>query len=173
MSGNPVIGKDCVLASFPISGWASPVYSTVENAKNVSQPGVTKNMISLMARSSGGWDLKGAGFKSMDLQFGYLYETEDTVLAMLRDSYVNDTIIGFAVLDGPSDGVHPEGTDAGDAYDVEGWKFAGMVSEFPTGEELEEGKTYDIKVDAARYKLSGTLLLPTWVTIAGTVDAGE
>ena len=169
MPNHPVIGKDCVLATFAVADFAAPTYTAVENAKNVSQPGISKNSVSLASRGSGGWDLKGSGLKSMDLQFEYLYETEDTVANMLRDSFDNDRKIGFAVLDGPTDGVFPVGTDTNDVYDVQGWKFVGEVFEFPTSEELEEGKTNDIKVEVSRYKLAGVLLLPTWVTIAGTV----
>ncbi len=167
MSNKPVIGKDCVLAMFDIADWAAPEFTNIENAKNVSQPGISKNTVSLASRGSKGWDLKGGALKSMDLQFEYLFETEDTVLTTLREAWLNDTVMGFAVLSGPSDGEFPVGTPAGDVYDIEGWKFAGIVTEVPTSEELEEGKTFDIKVEAGRYKLSSVLLLPTWVIIAG------
>lgn len=167
MSNKTVIGKDCVLATFDVADWATPTYAAVVNAKNVSQPGVSKNSVSLASRGSQGWDLKGSGLKSMDLQFEYLYESEDDTLETFRDSFINDTKIGFAVLDGPADGEFPVGTPDDEVYDVQGWKFIGEVFEFPTAEELEEGKTFDIKVELSRYKLSGTLLLPTWVTISG------
>ncbi|MEM9827740.1 MAG: hypothetical protein AAF958_14210 [Planctomycetota bacterium] len=165
-----VMGKDCVLAYFPAASFASPTYAEIENAKDVSQPGVTKNSVSLASRGSAGWDLKGAGLRSMDLQFSYLYEAGDAVGGVLRDSFLNDTDLGFAVLSGPANGTFPAGITP---YDVEGWKFVGQVLEFATTEDLEDAKMIDVKVEASFFKLNGSLMLPTWVTISGSNGSGS
>ncbi len=76
----------------------------------------------------------------------------------LRDSFLNDTPLMFAVLDGPI---------AGDAdFDVQGFRFIGIVTEFPIDEPLEDARRIDIKVEAVRFKADGDLLLPEWYTIA-------
>lgn len=156
---NPVIGKDCQLVYDEIADWASPTWVPVDNAVDVSQPGITKTSIDLPSRGSGGWNPKGAGLKSMDLSFGYLYHAgTDPVFAALKDSFLNDTVLAFAVLDGPGDGI--------EGRTVQGFKFPGIVMEFPLSEELEDGRRVEMKVEFARYVLTGTLLLPTWLTIA-------
>jgi hypothetical protein len=154
------IGKDCVLAYDVIGGWASPEWTDITNAVDVSMPGITKTSIDLPSRGTGGWNLKGAGLKSLDLSFGYIYEVgTDAILAALRDSFLNDTVLSFAVLDGASAGVN--------GRTVQGFRFAGIVMEFPITEELEDGRRLEIKVEAARYKhTDGTLRLPEWYSIA-------
>ena len=153
------IGKDCVLAYAPIAGYAAPVWVPIPNAVDVSQPGITKNMVDLPSRGTSGWNPKGAGLKSMDLTFGYLYQTgTDEVFAALRQAFMLDTPLVFGVLDGPHGGI------AGRT--VQGFKFPGIVSEFPISEELEDGRRVEVKVDFARHVLSGSLLLPEWITIA-------
>jgi hypothetical protein len=154
------IGKDCILAYDVVTAWASPTWKPVVNAVDVSMPGITKTAIDLPSRGTAGWNLKGAGLKSLDLTFGYLIETgADTVLAALRDSYFNDTVLQFAVLDGPAGGVQGRA--------VQGFRFAGIVFEFPMTEELEDGRRVEIKVEAARFKhTDGSLRLPAWYEIA-------
>lgn len=161
---NPVIGKDCVLVYGAITAWDTPVWTDVVNAVDVSQPGITKNPVDLPSRGSQGWNLKGAGLRTMDLQFGYLYHSgTDAVLAALRDSFLNDTILMFGVLDGTSAGIL--------GRTVQGFRFPGIVFEFPITEELEDGRRLDIKVEAARYvDDGGDLVLPEWYTIAALTE---
>ncbi|HBJ34221.1 MAG TPA: hypothetical protein DDZ51_05535 [Planctomycetaceae bacterium] len=156
---NPIIGKDCQLVYDEIADWAAPTWVPIPNAVDVSQPGITKNMVDLPSRGTAGWNPKGAGLKSMDLTFGYLYHSgTDAIFAALRDAFLQDTVLAFAVLDGPGGGIV--------GRTVQGFKFPGIVSEFPISEELEDGRRIEIKVDFARHVLAGTLLLPTWVSIA-------
>lgn len=157
------IGKDCVLAYAPISGWASPTWTPIPNAVDVAMPGITKNMIDLPSRGSQGWNPKGAGLKSLDLTFGYLYQVgTDTVFAALRDAFIADTPFIFGVFDGPTAGLV--------GRTVQGFRFPGIVSEFPISEELEDGRRIEIKVDFARQFDGSTLLLPTWTTIAALTE---
>jgi len=153
-----VIGKDCVLGYDAIANWASPSLAAVPNAVDVSQPGISKTAIDLPSRGTGGWNPKGAGLKSMDLSFGYLCDAgDDAVLNALRGSYINDTVMQFAVLDGPIAGI------AGRV--VQGFRFPGIVMEFPIDEQLEDGRRIEIKVEFARHKLAGVLLLPVWMVL--------
>lgn len=159
------MGKDCVLVYDDIANWDEPTWKVVQHAVDVSQPGISKNAVSMPSRGSQGWDLKSAGLKAMNLQFGYLYHAgTDTVLAALRDSYLNDTILQFAVLDGPADGVI--------GRTVQGFRFAGMVYEMPETEELEDGRRFEITVEASRYVLDGELLLPEWHVIDALSEGG-
>lgn len=155
------IGKDCVLAYDDIANWATPTFAAIDNAVDVSQPGISKTAIDLPSRGTGGWNPKGAGLKSMDLSFGYLCdEGTDIVLDLLRDSFLNDTVLQFVVLDGPIAGLSTR--------IVAGFRFPGFVSEFPIDEQLEDGRRIEIKVEFARYKLAGNLLLPGWYEIDAT-----
>lgn len=161
MSNDVPIGKDCKLYYDEAADWAAPSSPVlIDRAVDVSMPGVGKNMIDLPARDSGGWNLKGAGLKSLDLQFGYLYKLgTDTVHAALLDSYINDTPLAFYVLDGLFAGVS--------GLAVQGFRFVGVVSEFNKSQELEDGERFEVKADAVRYAhTDGSLRLPAWYTIA-------
>ncbi len=153
------IGKDCVLAYDQPANWDTPSWEAIENAVDVSQPNIKKGTVDVPSRGSQGWKFKAPTMKEMDLQFGYLCQRgQDAQLEALRDSFLNDTPLMFAVLDGPI---------AGDAdFDVQGFRFIGIVTEFPIDEPLEDARRIDIKVEAVRFKADGDLLLPEWYTIA-------
>lgn len=165
MSQPTPIGKDCFLYYDSPTNWASPSGTLIVDAIDVSMPGITKNMVSLASRGSAGWDPKGPGLKNIDLQFGYLYNAGgDNIFDALMDSYIDDDILIFYVLDGPIAGLADRS--------VEGFRFPGIVSEAPINQELEDGQKVDFKVDFARYKDSGTLRLPNWYEVAATGGGG-
>ncbi len=155
------IGKDCVLAFDDAANWNAPTWAAVENAVDVSQPNIKKGTVDVPTRGTKGWKFKAPTMKEMDCQFGYLCQRgPDAVLSAFRDSFLNDTPIMFAILDGPI---------AGDAnFIVQGFRFVGTVCEFPIDEPLEDGRRIDLKVEAVRYKLAGELLLPEWYVIDET-----
>lgn len=158
---SPVIGKDCTLAYDEISAWGTPSWNDVIQAQDVSMPGITKTAVDLPSRASQGWNLKGSGMKTLNLQFTYLYlPGTDAIFSALRTAFFSDTTLMFAVLDGPSDGLADRA--------VQGIRFAGQVFGMSKNQALEEGVTYDFDIEASYYVDSGTLRLPEWYTIAAT-----
>ena len=96
------------------------------------------------------WELKGAGFKSASVTFGYLHTLgSDGVLTVLMDSYMADTPVDMWFGDG--DSVAPQGLRA----------FF-IVSDMSQSQDMEEPLMYDFVVDITRYDDNGTLRNPQW-----------
>jgi hypothetical protein len=161
MPRTPRPGKDCFL--YYSTAYDTPSLILIAQAVDVSQPGITKGKVAVPSRDAQGWNPKLAGLKEMNLEFGYLYEADvddddpDTVFTALRNAYLNDTPLVFYVMDGSA-------TLSGNH--AEGWRFPGIVFDFPTSEELESGKTYDIGVEFTRMRDgSDALILPDWYEV--------
>ena len=161
MPRTPRPGKDCFL--YYSTAYDKPSLILIAQAVDVSQPGITKGKVAVPSRDAQGWNPKLAGLKEMNLEFGYLYEADvddddpDTVFTALRNAYLNDTPLVFYVMDGSA-------TLSGNH--AEGWRFPGIVFDFPTSEELESGKTYDIGVEFTRMRDgSDALILPDWYEV--------
>lgn len=163
MPRTPRPGKDCFL--YYSTAWVTPTLVLVAQAVDVSM-GINKSKVAVPSRDAGGWNPKLAGLKEMTVEFGYLYEADpgdddpDTVFAALRDSFLNDTVLVFYVMDGSC-------TLA--SNHAEGFRMPGIVFDFPTNEELESGKMFDIGVELTRWNDGTALRLPEWyeVDVAG------
>ena len=160
-----IIGKDCRLFFDTPDNWETPDLTEIVEAVDVSMPGISKNAVDLPSRGSAGWSLKGAGLKSLDLSFGYLYHTDgDAILDDLLESFTDDTPLVFYVLDGDGDGQSDR--------DVQGFRFVGVVFDAPMTEELEDGRRFEFSAQAIRFKDDGDLLLPEWYTVEKLTPPG-
>jgi hypothetical protein len=98
------------------------------------------------------------GNKAISLQFGYLYEKgDDTVLEDIRDSYLNDTVLTFAAMDGAIATVGSQG-----------WRFPGVVSDMNETQDLEGNKTINVTVDYVRIRDGGNIVEPDWYEVASS-----
>lgn len=161
MPRKPVAGKDCFL--YYSTAWASPTLVLIGQAVDVAQPGITKGKVAVPSRDSQGWSPKIAGLKEMNLEFGYLYETdpdddsEDTVFTTLRNAFLQDTVLVYYVLDGPAD--EPGVT-------AQGFRFPGLLFDFGTDEALESGKVYDAGVELTRWNDGTANRWPEWYSVS-------
>lgn len=150
------VGKDCKL--YYSVAYTSPTWVMIKQAINVDLPTITKGTVDVMSRESL-WKAKAGTLKEIQLQFGYLHNNaSDTVYAALLDSFIADTVLTFAVMDGA---IATSGSS--------GWRFPGIVTAFTMTEELEGVRTFAVTVDYAR-KLDGSnvLIEPDWYEIAGS-----
>lgn len=149
------IGKNLKL--YYSDDYGTPVWVEIEKAINVNLPDISKSINKIMTRESG-WQYAVPGNKSIQLTFGYLYEKgTDTVLDDLYDSYLNDTVLTFAVMDGDI-------TTTGSV----GWLFPGIVSSMPETQELENNVTIEFTIELARIRDSGTLVEPERYEVTGS-----
>ena len=112
------IGKNLKL--YYSEDYGTPVWVEIEKAINVNLPDISKSINKIMTRESG-WQFAVPGNKAIQLTFGYLYEKgTDTVLDDLFDSFLNDTVLAFAVMDGAI-------ATSGSVF----WLFPGVVSAMP------------------------------------------
>jgi hypothetical protein len=150
------VGKDCKL--YYSVAYNSPTWVQIKQAMNVDLPTITKGTVDVMSRESL-WKAKAGTLKEIQLQFGYLHNNSaDAVYAVLLDSFIADTVLTFAVMDGAI-------ATAGSS----GWRFPGIVTAFTMTEELEGVRTFSVTVDYAR-KLdnTSTLIEPDWYEISGS-----
>ncbi len=144
-----VIGKDC--KAYRNTGTrAVPVWVELKRVQDVNVDGLTKNKASVPDRQAG-WDLKGAGLKNAAISFSYLHKKgADADRDALIDSFLNDTDIEFAIMDGD---ISTPGN--------RGLRLYGQVFDMPFGQEMEEGQVYDIGIENTRVD-DGGLALPLW-----------
>lgn len=149
------IGKNLKL--YYSDDYGTPVWTEIEKAINVNLPDISKSINKIMTRESG-WQFAVPGNKSIQLTFGYLYEKgTDTVLDDLYDSFVNDTVLTFAVMDG---NIATTGSV--------GWLFPGIVSAMPETQELENNVTIEFTIELARIRESGDLVEPERYEVTGS-----
>lgn len=150
-----IVGKECKL--YYSDDYGTPVWVEIEKAINVGNPTVNKTMNQIESRESG-WKSAVPGNKSISLQFGYLYEPgTDSVLDDLRDSYLNDTVLTFAGMDGA---INVTGS--------KGWRLPGIVSAMTETQDLEGNVNIDITVDYVRIRDGGNIVEPDWYEVAGS-----
>lgn len=142
-----VIGKNCKL--YYSDDYSTPVWTLIDKAVNVSLPDISKSVNKIMSRESG-WQFAVPGNKSIQLTFGYLYEAgTDSVFADLLDSFLNDTVLTFAVMDGAITTVGSKG-----------WLFPGFVASMPETQELENNTVIEFTIELAKIRDTGNLVDP-------------
>jgi hypothetical protein len=150
-----VIGKNLKL--YYSEDYGTPVWVEIEKAINVNLPDISKSINKIMTRESE-WQFAVPGNKAIQLTFGYLYEKgTDTVLDDLYDSYLNDTVLTFAVMDGA---IATTGST--------GWLFPGIVSAMPETQELENNVTIEFTIELARIREAGDLVEPERYEVTGS-----
>jgi hypothetical protein len=150
-----VVGKNLKL--YYSEDYGTPVWAEIKKAINVSHPTINKTMNSIQSREID-WNSAVPGNKAISLQFGYLYEKgDDTVLEDIRDSYLNDTVLTFAAMDGAIATVGSQG-----------WRFPGVVSDMNETQDLEGNKTINVTVDYVRIRDGGNIVEPDWYEVASS-----
>jgi len=148
------VGKDCKLY-YAADIDASPTWTLISQAINVSLPDISKTMVEIMSREST-WKTNESGLKSLSLSFGYLYKNgTDTVFDALKDSFIADTKLYFAAMGGPIATVGSEG-----------FRFVGIVSGMSETQELEGARTFEFTVSLTRALVGTALIEPDWFVVS-------
>lgn len=152
MSFDAVMGKNAK-AYYNSASFSIPTWVEITRAQDVSVT-LGKNMGNITARDVD-WELKGAGLKTASVEFGYLHKQgTDTVFDALLDSYISDTPVDMAFMDGAI------ATSAN-----QGLRAYFIASGMDQGQELEEGLGYTFTVEPTREDDSGTLRNPQWYEV--------
>lgn len=153
MAFHGVMGKNAI-AAYNTGTYAIPVWVPMNGIRDLSVT-LGKNMGTVTSRETD-WELKGAGFKTASVSFGYLHEpTTDTVFDALLDSYISDTPVDMIFLDGVS-------TTTGN----QGLRAHFIVSDMSQTQDMEEPLAFDFTVDVTRFDDGGTLRVPQWWSAA-------
>jgi aryl-phospho-beta-D-glucosidase BglC (GH1 family) len=153
MSFDNVIGKNAK-AYYNTATYTTPTWVEIPKIQDLSVP-LSKNMVDLPSREID-WSVKGAGLKTMQVTFGYLMVSgADTVFDALLDSFISDTPIGMAFMNG-----------AIATSTNQGMRAYLVASGMDEDQGLEEGLSHAFTFDIVRFNDSGTLRNPEWYIIS-------
>ena len=152
MSFDNVIGKNAI-AYYNSATYSTPTWVAIPKIQDLNVP-LSKNMVDLPSREVD-WMLKGAGLKTAQVTFGYLFVTGvDTVFDALLGSFISDTPLDMAFMDAAIATTLSQGLRA---YFI--------ISGMDQGQGLEDGITHSFTADITRYNDSGTLRNPQWYEV--------
>ena len=149
-----VVGKDANLYYDSASTYATPTWTEIKRVGDVNL-NLGKNQGSTRTREVA-LEVSGGGTKTASLSFTYVAKKgADTVADALQDSWLNDTKMEFAMLDGPS------GTSGS-----KGYRMIGIVNSYNQSQAFDDPLAYDVEVTPSITDESGTLRTLSAYTIA-------
>lgn len=110
-----------------------------------------KGQADATSRSNNGWKAYLATLKEGGVSLDLIWNTEDASFDALFDSFLNDTVIEFAIMD-------DDITNSG----AEGLRAHMMVFEFPRDEPLEDTVKSGVKINIT----PKTGYAPSWMVVA-------
>lgn len=126
-------------------------WTELTNVKDVTL-NLEKGEADVTTRGNSGWRATVGTLKEGSLEFEMIWDTEDAGFTAIKESYFNNTPIGFAAMDGDIETTGSQGLQA---------DFA--ITNFSRSEPLEEAVTVSV---TAKPTYSSTA--PQWVTVSGT-----
>jgi hypothetical protein len=128
-----------------------PLPTTTDLVKNCKDLTMTleKNETDITVRGSNGWRTTVPVLKDGTIEFKMNWDTVDVTFGLIRDSFLNNTLLNVLALDGPVTG----------AIGSQGLQGLMMVSTFTRNEPLEEALSVDVKL-----RPSHPTLPPVWIT---------
>ncbi len=141
-----VLGKDAKL--YRNSGsYGSPTWTLISNVRDLGL-GLEKGEADVTTRAGNGWEQVVAALKSASIEWGMVWDTADANFTAIRNSFLNDTVIEFLVLDGA---VATTGS--------QGLRAECMVQRFRRNENLREAVVVDVSA-----KPTYSTNAPSWWT---------
>lgn len=152
LSQSHVMGKDAKF--YRNTGTvASPTWNSVDNCRDLSL-GDSMTEVDVSSREGGGFVETDVGLQALELSFQMIGDYGDADFVALQTAYYARTPIHFATASGAI-------ASAGTQY----VKFAGKITKFEKGEELDGVTMYDVTIKPTRASESGSRVLPAWVTV--------
>jgi hypothetical protein len=112
----------------------SPVFNEIPNTKDVTLA-LEKNTADVTTRGNNGWRAMVGVLKDGSVDFQMIWDTGDLDFGAVRDAFLNNTTIEFAIMSGVITATTSEGLLA---------TFA--VIKFTRNEPLEEALTVDVSI---------------------------
>lgn len=127
--------------------WASPVWNEIPNVKDLSL-GLEKGEADASSRFTK-WKLTRGAMKEATIEWGMIRDSTDADWLALHTAWLADTVVGFAVADGPI-------ATAGTMY----FKVECEILKFSHTENMEEVMITEVSIKPAR-----TDNAPDWITV--------
>jgi predicted secreted protein len=138
------LGFSSVLTPHPLT------YTEVGVTQSITAT-LTSTAAEITTKGSAGWQEFLKTLKTIELNGTMLYDRANTALDSLRDAFLADTPLDFALLDG------------GFASLSEGPRFVGQVTEFSIAQDLDGVLQVTFKAQVTE---KGTGIAPSWLVIA-------
>ena len=104
-------------------------------------------------RANNGWRATVGTLKDASLEFEMVWDTGDTDFTSIRDAFLNNTTVEFAVMDGLITGAGSSGS--------QGLRATFRIASFSRNEALEEAITVSVTA-----KPTYSANPPSWMTVA-------
>ena len=147
MAQDKKIGDDCK-AYHNTGTYPVPVWNEVTNIEDLSLP-LSKTLAEFKTRGSK-WILKRSGKIDSGIEFKYIYDKADDDWSVLRDGFLNNTPIEFAIMD-----------EAIATSGAQGLRATCEVVEMPMDQPLEDGVSIAMSIAPAPADNE-----PEWYTVA-------
>jgi hypothetical protein len=87
---------------------STPTWVELTDAKDVNCS-ITKTESDATTRANGGWKATVTSLKDLTIEFEMVWNPSDTGCEAVKDAFINNTVLGMAVMDGPIATVGSEG----------------------------------------------------------------
>jgi len=132
--------------------FATPVWDLVGNVRDLTLS-LEAGEADVSTRSNNGWRATVGTLKDASLEFEMVWDTADADFTAIRDAFLNNTNIEFAVMDGLITGAGSSGS--------QGLRATFRIASFSRNEALEEAITVSV---AAKPTYAANP--PSWMTVA-------
>jgi len=92
-----VVGIDAKMY-YDASGVGGSSWSELANVRDVTVS-LEKAEIDVSNRAYGGWRANAGALKDATIEWDMIYDTTDAGFTAIRDAWLNDTVIGLAIMD--------------------------------------------------------------------------
>jgi hypothetical protein len=133
----------------------TPAWTEISNAKDVTLT-VEKGQADVSTRANNGWKATAGTLKDATIDWDMVWNTSDPGFAAIKTAFMDNTVIGMAVMSGPMTEAASEGLQA----DC-------MILSFTRSEPLQEAITVKVQ---AKPTLSATA--PSWINGTAPVEGG-
>jgi len=140
-----VLGLDGKLY-YNTASFGTPTWTEITNVKDLDLP-MEKSEADVTTRNNGGFRAVRGALKSATLSFGMVYDPTDTIWEAIRDAFMNNTTVEFAVADGA---IATVGTEY--------FRAETEIMKFGRSEQLEQAMMSDVEAKPT-YTTNGP---PTW-----------
>jgi hypothetical protein len=132
--------------------FATPAWDIIGNVRDLTL-NLETGEADVSTRGNNGWRATVGTLKDASLEFEMVWDTADADFTAIRDAFLNNTTIEFAIMDGLISGVGSSGS--------QGLRALFRIASFSRDEALEEAITVSVTA-----KPTYSINPPTWMTIA-------
>jgi len=132
--------------------YAAPTWDLIGNVRDLTL-NLETGEADVSTRANNGWRATVGTLKDASIEFEMVWDNLDTDFTVIRDAFLNNTSIEFAVMDGLITGQGSSGS--------QGLRATCRIANFSRNEALEEAITVSVTV-----KPTYAINPPSWMTIA-------